>query len=85
MKSSYYERNLSVSSLSVINKLRNTRKDSILNKIKNLASNIVKQFGSRNHISLSDFGIDFNIGFLELVKPILIDNKIKNKKIKNNI
>lgn len=110
MKSSYYERNLSVSlnnmkkeykknndvelfvlikevedSLSVINKLRNTRKDSILNKIKNSANNIVKQFGSRNHISLSDSGIDFNIGFLELVKPILIDNKIKNKKIKNNI
>lgn len=110
IKSSYYEKNLSVSlknmkkeykrnndvelfvlikevedSLSEIIKIRNTNKESILHKIKNSASDVVKQFGSRKHISLDESGINFNVGFLELVKPIFDENKNKNKKFRNSM
>lgn len=49
-----------------INKIRNSNKKSILHKIKNSANDIVRQFGTRRHISLNDSGINFNSGFLDL-------------------
>lgn len=70
-------------SITEINKIRNSNKKSILHKIKNSANDIVRQFGTRRHISLNDSGINFASGFLDLIKPILAD-EVKNSKLKKS-